>query len=671
MSTPRPYGTWPSPISAAVAASQGLRLGAPAVDGGDVYWLEGRPSEGGRNVLVRRSPDGTLAELTPPGFNVRTRVQEYGGGAYVVRDGAVVFSNFADQRLYRLERGAAPGSMPVPITPEGRWHYADGTFDSQRRRLICVREDHTVDGREAVTTLVAVPLDGPASAGTVLAEGYDFYSTPRLSPDSSRLAWLCWRHPQMPWDGTELWVAGVAPDGSLRDARRVAGGPTESIYQPGWSPDGVLHFVSDRDGRWRLYKTRGPGSSASAKATADKLDAGMELELVNPGPPLDAEVGRPQWILGTATWAFTDPSHLVLAYTRLGRWALGLADLETGTFRDLAPGLEPGEWLATAGDEVMLVAGSATRLDAVVAVDARAGTVRELRAVAAGAAIDPGYLSVPEAVEFPTANGTTAHAFFYAPHNRDCAPVPGERPPLIVIGHGGPIAAADSTLDYKVQFWTSRGFAVADVNYGGSTGFGRDYRRRLNGEWGVVDVVDSVRAAQHFVAAGMADPDRLIIRGGSAGGFTTLAALTQFPEVFKAGASYYGVSDLEALAHDSHKFEARCLDILVGPYPAMKALYEARSPIHAVDKLACPLILFQGLEDKVVPPNQSEMMAGALRAKGRPVAFVAFEGEQHGFRKAENIIRSLEAELYFYGAVFGFAPADVIEPVAIDNLGLG
>jgi dipeptidyl aminopeptidase/acylaminoacyl peptidase len=307
----------------------------------------------------------------------------------------------------------------------------------------------------------------------------------------------------------------------------------------------------------------------------------------------------------------------------------------------------------------------------VVAVDARAGTVRELRAVAAGAAIDPGYLSVPEAVEFPTANGTTAHAFFYAPHNRDCAPVPGERPPLIVIGHGGPIAAADSTLDYKVQFWTSRGFAVADVNYGGSTGFGRDYRRRLNGEWGVVDVVDSVRAAQHFVAAGMADPDRLIIRGGSAGGFTTLAALTQFPEVFKAGASYYGVSDLEALAHDSHKFEARCLDILVGPYPAMKALYEARSPIHAVDKLACPLILFQGLEDKVVPPNQSEMMAGALRAKGRPVAFVAFEGEQHGFRKAENIIRSLEAELYFYGAVFGFAPADVIEPVAIDNLGLG
>jgi dipeptidyl aminopeptidase/acylaminoacyl peptidase len=355
-----------------------------------------------------------------------------------------------------------------------------------------------------------------------------------------------------------------------------------------------------------------------------------------------------------------------MSYTREGRWHLGCADLDTGAFRELVPELEPGAWLAPAGDELVLVAGGATAPDAVVAVHVESGAVRVLRA-ASGAAIDAGYVSVPESLWFPTDGDRSAQLFYYAPRNRDCVPVAGERPPLIVISHGGPVASADSTLDYSIQFWTSRGFAVADVNYGGSTGFGRAYRQRLDGQWGVVDVADCVRAAQFLAAEGKADPARLVIRGGSAGGFTTLAALTAFPDVFKAGASYYGVSDLEALLHDSHKFEARCLDILVGPYPAAKALYEARSPIHAVDRLSCPLILFQGLEDKVVPPNQSEMMVEALGRKGRPVAYVAFAGEQHGFRKAENIIRSLEAELYFYGVVFGFEPADRIEPVAIDN----
>jgi dipeptidyl aminopeptidase/acylaminoacyl peptidase len=438
----------------------------------------------------------------------------------------------------------------------------------------------------------------------------------------------------------------VAADGSLANAHRVAGGDTESIYQPGWSPGGELLYVSDRNGRWRLY-------------------AGDAL--IQPAPPDDAEVGRPQWILGTATWAFASPTRLVVTYTREGRWFLGCAELDTGVFRELAPGVEPGPYLAPAGSEIVFVAGSATAFDAVIALDLTSGAVRTLRTVP-GTLVDEGFLSVPETVWFPTANGQRAHLFYYPPHNRECTPAPGERPPLVVISHGGPIAAADSTLDYSVQFWTSRGFAVADVNYGGSTGFGRDYRLRLNGRWGIVDVVDCIRATEFLVAEGKADPARLIIRGGSAGGFTTLAALTGYPDVFKAGASYFGVSDLEALAHDSHKFEARCLDILVGPYPAEKALYEERSPIHHVDRLQCPLILLQGLEDKVVPPNQSEMMADALRRKGRPVAYLTFAGEQHGFRKAENIIRSLEAELYFYGAVFGFAPADRIEPVPIDNL---
>jgi len=655
--TERPFGTWPSPITAAVAASQGLRLSAPFVDGGDIYWLEARPAEGGRNVVVRSAVDGVLQELTPAGFNVRTRVHEYGGGSYVVHRGSVFFSNFADQRLYRVDRPEPGGPLaPVPITPEGRWHFADATVDAARGRLICVREDHTAEGRECVNTLVAVAIDGSSGAGRVLVEGYDFYSTPRLSPDGSQLAWICWRHPNMPWDGTELWRADVAADGSLANARRVAGGDTESIYQPGWSPGGELLYVSDRNDRWRLYSVRRGEPSGSPETTA-----------IQPAPPDDAEVGRPQWILGTATWAFASPTRLVVAYTREGRWGLCCSDLDTGVFRELAPGVEPGPYLAAAGNEIVFVAGSATAFDAVIALDLTSGAVRTLRTVP-GTLVDEGFLSVPEPVWFPTAGEERAHLFYYPPRNRDCAPAPGERPPLVVISHGGPIAAADSTLDYGVQFWTSRGFAVADVNYGGSTGFGRDYRRRLNGQWGIVDVVDCIRATEFLVAEGKADPARLIIRGGSAGGFTTLAALTGYPNVFKAGASYFGVSDLEALAHDSHKFEARCLDILVGPYPAEKALYEARSPIHHVDRLQCPLILLQGLEDKVVPPNQSEMMADALRRKGRPVAYITFPGEQHGFRKAENIIRSLEAELYFYGAVFGFEPADRIEAVPIDNL---
>ena len=659
MSTPRPFGTWESPITAAVAATQGLRLGAPAVDGTDVYWIEGRPAEGGRNVLVRRTADGTLHELTPPGFNVRTRVHEYGGGAYVVHHGLVVFSNFADQRLYRMDAGAEPEALtPVPITPEGRWHFADAIVDHSRNRLVCVREDHTVEGRECVNTLVAVPLDGSGGAGQVLAEGYDFYSTPRLSPDGARLAWICWRHPQMPWDGTELWQADVDASGALTNARHVAGSGTESIYQPGWSPDGELWFVSDRDDLWRLYRVQrrsGAGSSDPA-----------DIIPVLPAPPADAETGRPQWILGTSSWAFTSATRVVVSYTREGRWHLGAADLDTGAFRELVPGLEPGPWLAPADGEVVLVLGSATAPDAVTALDAATGARRALRAVP-GASIDTRWLSVPRPLWFPTGGDRTAHLFYYPPCNPDVVPMAGERPPLIVISHGGPVAAADSTLDYTVQFWTSRGFAVADVNYGGSTGFGRAYRQRLNRQWGVVDVVDCIGAARFLADEGLADAARLVIRGGSAGGFTTLAALTGYPDVFKAAASYYGVSDLEALLTDSHKFEARCLDLLVGPYPEQKAIYEQRSPIHAVDRLSCPLILFQGLEDKVVPPNQSEMMADALRRKGRPVAYIAFAGEQHGFRKAENIIRSLEAELYFYGAVFGFTPADRLEPITIEN----
>jgi dipeptidyl aminopeptidase/acylaminoacyl peptidase len=639
----KPFGTWPSPITAEAVAAQGIRLSYVAVDGDDIYWIEGRPHEAGRNVLVRLRPDGRIEDVTPSDFNVRTRVHEYGGGAYLVSGGIVYASNFADQRIYRI----ASNEPPVPITPAGKWFFADATLDLARKRLIAVREDHSGPDREPVTTLVSIPFEGAASAGDVIASGYDFYSTPRLSPDGSRIVWLAWRHPQMPWDGTELWLADVTDAGSLVNQRRIAGGPTESIYQPGWTSDGELYFVSDRDGWWKLYHS----------------EEGLR---VRANAPSDAEFGRPQWIFGTSTWAQADNGRLIVSYTRAGRWYLATLDAGTGRVTPLAESVEPREWLASMGTHVVLVAGSSTTADAVVRIDLATGAVDTLKSSST-----VGYretlLSVPESVEFRSSDGHETHAFYYPPRHADYEGLNGERPPLILIGHGGPTTATSATLDLKVQFWTSRGFAVADVNYGGSSGFGRTYRERLNRQWGVLDVRDMIAAAQHLVTIGKADPNRLMIRGGSAGGYTTLAALTFHPGVFKAGASYYGISDIEVLAHDTHKFESRYLDTLVGPYPAAQDVYYARSPIHFVDRLDCSLILFQGLEDKVVPPSQSEMMAAAVRAKGLPVAYLAFEGEQHGFRKATTIVRCLEAELYFYGAVFGFAPADDIEPIRIDN----
>ena len=686
----RPYGTWPSPISAAVVAAQGVRLGAVAVDGDDIYWIEGRPQEGGRNVLVRRRPDGSTADVTLPEFNVRSRVHEYGGGAYVVSEGVVYFSNFIDQRVYKVTPDGGPAKAGhyeetghaeeagrdrvVPITPEGKSFYADYAIDPLRPRLACVREDHDGEG-EAVTTLVSIPLDGELHAGEVIASGHDFYSTPRFSPDGSQLCWLAWRHPNMPWDGTELWVGDVTATGAISQAHIVAGGNEESIYQPGWGPDGSLYFVSDRDGWWKIFRSR--------------------YEPVLKDPPPAAEFGRPQWVFGTATWAFVGPARMVAAYTQRGRWFLADVNTETGAWHTIETDLEPHDWMAapavrlkpdTTGavrleadtttpvrlkadttPAVIVVAASPTRADAILRFDVDSGRAEVMRA-SSSLELNRADLSVPQSIQFPTGDGDTAHAIYYAPTNALHDGPPDERPPLIAISHGGPTTATNATLDLRIQYWTSRGFAVVDVNYRGSSGFGRDYRNRLRGTWGVADVADMVHAARYLVESGRADASRLAIRGGSAGGYTTLAALMFHPGVFTAGASYYGISDIEVLAQDTHKFEARYLDRLIGPYPAARETYRARSPIHFVDRLVCPLILFQGLEDRVVPPNQSEMMASAARAKGLPVAYLVFEGEQHGFRKAETIVSSLEAELYFYGAVFGFTPADALPPIQIDNL---
>ncbi|MFP5379224.1 MAG: S9 family peptidase, partial [Vicinamibacteria bacterium] len=590
--------------------------------------------------------DGRLLDVTPPAFNARTRVHEYGGAAFTVHQGTVYFSNYADQRLYRQ----APGDVPRPITREG-YRFADCAVDATRGRLLCVREDHTDPSREPVNTVVALDgvLDSAAPSGdaigTVLASGADFYSDPSVSPDGSRLAWLEWRHPRMPWDGTELWTATLDAAGRASAPVRVAGGDDESVFQPSWSPDGTLYFVSDRTGWWNLYRAR-EGA-------------------VEPMHPMAAEFGKPQWVFSMVTYAFAGPNRLVATYSEGGRWKLALVDLEPRRFTPIALAFEPLEGIVADARAAYFIGGSPTMPLSLARMSLAAVEVEVLRAGTSDP-LEAAYVSPPDAITFES-EGRPVHAFYYAPANPDFTAPAGERPPLIVVTHGGPTGATRAVLDHDVQFWTSRGFAVVDVNYSGSTGYGRAYRERLNGQWGIADVADAVNAARHLVADGKADPARLIIRGGSAGGYTTLAALT-FHDVFRAGASYYGVSDIEVLARDTHKFESRYLDSLIGTYPEMRDVYRARSPIHATDGLNCALILFQGLEDKIVPPNQSEMMADAARRKGLPVAYVPFEGEQHGFRRAENIVRALESELAFYGAVFGFTPADDLPPVAIDNL---
>lgn len=633
-----PYGAWESPITSSLIVSETIGLGGVAMDGERVYWLEGRPAEGGRNVLVSRTPDGQTQDITPTGFNVRTRVHEYGGGAFAIENETVYFSNFADGRLY----AQTPDGEPSAIVGDAKLRYADIRIDPPRDRLICVREDHTGEG-EAVNTVVSI--DCKTGKTDILVSGNDFYASPCLSPDGSQLAWLTWNHPCMPWDGTELWVAAMGDDGTVENPQKVAGSQTESIFQPQWSPDGVLYFVSDRTDWWNLYRWR---------------DGAIE-----PLHPMAAEFATPQWVFGMSTYAFAGDGRIVCTYTQQGLWHLATIDTTTQEFRQIETPYTQISGITAAGDRVLFLGGSADRATAIVQLDLATQTSEILRQ-STQIDLDPGYLSTPKPIEFPTENGTTAFAFFYPPTNRDYSAPEGEKPPLLVKSHGGPTASTSTSLRLSIQYWTSRGFAFLDVNYGGSTGYGREYRQRLQGNWGIVDVDDCANAARYVAERGWVDGGRLAIAGGSAGGYTTLAALT-FRDVFKAGASYYGVSDLEVLATDTHKFESRYLDGLIGPYPERQDLYQARSPIHFTDRLSCPTIFFQGLEDKVVPPNQAEMMVAALEKKGLPVAYVPFEGEQHGFRKGENIKRALDGEFYFYSRVFGYQPAEDLEPIEIAN----
>ena len=613
------------------------------LDGDDLYWLELHPEEGGRYSLCTLR-DGRPTEVLDREFNVRTRVHEYGGGSYLVDRGVVYFVNFKDQLLYVMEEGATPR----PLTAQGV-RFADFVADEKRSRLIGVSEDHTSTAGQAVNALSEVRPDGSTK---VIVSGNDFYSSPKLNQEQTRLAWLTWNHPNMPWDGTELWTAELGEDGEPKENQLVAGGKEESIFQPAWSPDGTLYFISDRSGWWNLYRWVGGRVERMVSAAA--------------------EFGRPQWAFRQSTYAFESERRVVCSFLKEGRWNLATLDLVSKKLKRLrVPFTDIASVRARSG-RAFFDGASPTEMGVVVSVNLRTGATKVLYRPRQPR-VDNGFISIPHHIGFATTGGKKTYAFFYPPKNKNHAPPGKEKPPLIVVSHGGPTSFSPASLNMSIQYWTSRGFAVLNVNYRGSTGYGRRYMKELEGRWGIVDVDDCTSGALELAKRGRVDRRRLIIRGGSAGGFTTLCALT-FKRVFAAGASYYGVSDLEGLEKETHKFESHYSDRLVAPYPERRDVYTKRSPIHHTDKLSTPAIFFQGKEDVVVPPEQSERMVEALRSKGVPVAYIAFEGEQHGFRRAESLIRAHGAELYFYSRVLGIPVADKVEPVEIENLsrpGLG
>ena len=630
------YGSWASPITTELLTKGAVGLGQIAVESGRAIWTEMRPSEGGRSALVTLGDDGAPKDLIADPFNARSWVHEYGGGAFTVSGGIIWFIDPKEKGVMRLE----PGKSPKKILSCANASYADFVVDPDRRRLIAVSETVHPD-REAVNKLVAIDFDGGLQ---VLAEGADFYCAPKLSPDGGRLAWIQWHHPNMPWDGTELMEAGLTADGSLTESRLVAGGQDESIFQPEYDHDGRLHYVSDRSGYWNIYR--------------DSPDPAHFAH--------EAEFGLPHWIFGMRTYGFLDDNTIICAYAEKGEWRLGRIDPDSGKRRHMDIPWCGFDSLVCEGRKAWFLGSRADRPDEFVEFDVDTGAGKVLRR-AADLDLPPGDISIARAVEFPTEGGLSAHGYYYPPANAGFEGPGDAAPPLIVRSHGGPTGQSTRGLSLKYQFWTSRGFAVLDVNYSGSTGYGRAYRERLSGNWGVADVDDCVHGATYCANQGWADPDRLIIVGGSAGGYTTLCALT-FRDVFKAGCSSYGIGDLTALANDTHKFESRYLDKLIGRWPEDAEIYRKRSPINAADRLNCPILFLQGEEDKVVPPNQAEAMVDALRDKKLPVGYLLFEGEGHGFRRAETIRRALEAELSFYAQIFNFKPADDIPVLEVENL---
>ena len=660
MKTNTAYGTWVSPISARQVASAAPAIDAPCIDNGsidsdndgdDLYWLEARPEEGGRSAIVRLDANGKKTDVLPAPFSARSRVHEYGGTPYIVVTGILFFCEQSDQRIYRLDTRVT-GASPEAISPANQHlRFADFCYDSQHPRLICVaeqsREADSATQLEPRNFIAAISINAPHEL-IELHSGADFYAYPRLNPNGSQLSWISWQHPQMPWQGSELWLADLTSEGLLDSPEKIAGGCDESIFQPQWSPDGELFFVSDRSEWWNIYRC------ASMREDQNSFEAIC---------PQQAEFATPLWTLGMSTYGFCenfcDNNTLVACYTKNGYWHLGLIAEKTQQLNTVDLPFTQISALISKGHRAWFIGASPSQSACLVELDTRTGQHKIIHQFAA-LPIDEGNYSRPQAVTFstssyPTSDNEESHGFYYPPSNTDYSRgMPDEKPPLLVMCHGGPTGATSTGFNLKIQFWTNRGFAVLDVNYRGSTGYGRAYRQALDGAWGIKDVDDVVAGAQHLIKQGLADPERIMIRGGSAGGYTVLAALA-FHDLFKAGASYYGIGDLETLARDTHKFESRYLDTLVGPYPAEQALYQQRSPINHIDKLNCPVIFFQGLDDKVVPPQQAEAMVKSLEEKGLKVKYVPFSGEGHGFRQAENTERALLEELQFYSEVFGFA----------------
>jgi dipeptidyl aminopeptidase/acylaminoacyl peptidase len=637
------YGAWPSPISAGDLVAGALIPTDLWAEGGVTWWSQTRPDEGGRIQVVRRDADGSVHDVLPPGWNARTRVHEYGGGAWWVHDGVVFAVSWSDQRLYRAE----PGADPIALTPEPAeamgLRYADGRVTPDGRTIVCVREAH--DGHDVRNEIVALAADA-LSEPVVLFTGTDFVAAPRVSADGRRLAWLSWDHPNMPWDDTTLWVGELTAAGAkstLTSIRRVAGGHDESLVQPEWTRSGELLVVSDRTDWWNVYRV-------------DDLDGDPTLAALH---DLKAEVALPAWVFGQSRYVSHDDGSVSFTYSNADGAHLVQLGTDGVATDDVLPYLSLSALWAD-GDRLVALASQALAEAVVVELRPRATVLRAARDLG----IDPASIARPRHVAFPTTDGATAYALVYEPANAEVEGPPSELPPLVVTVHGGPTGSADPSFRLSVQYWTTRGFALADIDYRGSTGYGRAYRKLLDDAWGIADVEDACNAALWLAEQGMVDAKRLAIRGGSAGGFTVLAALAE-RDVFATGASYFGVADLGALASDTHKFESRYLDRLVGPWPEAAAVYTERSPLSHIDGFDRPLIVFQGDEDAIVPPSQSEMIVDALAAKHIPHAYLLFAGEQHGFRRAENIVRATESELSFFAQVFGFVPAGDIEPVPI------
>ncbi|WP_444885252.1 prolyl oligopeptidase family serine peptidase [Microbulbifer sp. PSTR4-B] len=638
-----PYGSWKSAINAELLVEGSVRLAEASLVDGRYYWLESRPSEKGRNVLVQYCPQNGRRDLTPTPLSIRSKAHEYGGGSYLVHGDTLYFVLAEDQRIYRMEIGS---DLPEAITPESESRYADLHLDTERNRLICIEEDDSghAQGQEARARIIAIDLQSPLTTPPrVLVEGADFYSNPTLNSSRDQLSFLRWHHPNLPWDGTELCLATLSEQGEAIEITQVAGGDNESIFQPQWSPLGELYYVSDRNNWWNLYKL------------------GQDTPLWKK----EAEFATPQWVFGMSTYGFISTEEILCTYTENGLWYLASVNTLTGEHQLIQQPYCDIESLRCENGKAIMIAAARDSFPAIISFDL-ASEALETIASSNKRSLAAELFSSAQAITF-NVDEREVHGFYYPPHNPDFKAPEGEKPPLIVFSHGGPTGATSAGLNLKVQYWTSRGFAILDVNYSGSTGYGREYRDRLTDKWGIYDVEDVCAGAEYLVNQGLADPERLLIKGGSAGGYTVLAALT-FHNTFKAGASHYGIGELSSLAKDTHKFESRYLDKLVGPWPSAEAIYQQRSPIHHVEQLSCPVIFFQGLEDKVVPPNQAETMVRALKERGIPVSHITFANEGHGFRSGDSIKMALEGELEFYSRIFNFPLAEAGPGITIENL---